>query len=234
MLRASPAARRPREERQGVIRGTAAADPAAGAPVIALTGGIATGKSTVAGMLAGLGAAIVDADELARAVVAPRTPGLARVAASFGPGILRDDGSLDRDRLGELIFADTKARRQLEAIIHPEVTELSRERIERALAAGAQLVVYEIPLLFETGREAEFPTSILVYLDPVSQLRRLMARSNLGEAAARARIESQMALDRKRQLATWVVDNSASLASTRDQVEALWKEHLSPARTAPG
>ncbi len=196
--------------------------------MVALTGGIASGKSTVAGMLAGLGAAVVDSDELARATVAPGTPGLARVAAAFGPGVLHPDGSLDRESLGAIVFTDPEARRRLEAIVHPQVAALSRERIEQATAGGAEVVVYEIPLLFETGRDAEFPTSILVYLDPASQLRRLIARSHLGEAAARARIASQMDLEQKRRRATWVVDNGGSLAVTRAQVEALWKEHLRP------
>lgn len=205
----------------------------AGPQVIALTGGIASGKSTVAGMLAELGAVTVDADELARAVVAPGTPGLALVVASFGAGVLGADGNLDRERLGELVFSDPVARGRLEEIVHPKVARLSQERIEQALSGGAQLVVYEIPLLFETGRESEFPISVLVYLDAATQLRRLMTRSHLDAAAAKARIESQMDLEHKRELATWVVDNSGSLRSTRDQVERLWTEHLRAPATAP-
>ncbi|MHB8331527.1 MAG: dephospho-CoA kinase, partial [Candidatus Dormibacteria bacterium] len=127
-----------------------------------------------------------------------------------------------------------EARHRLEAIIHPRVAALNRERIKQATAGGAKVVVCEIPLLFETGGDAEFPTSILVYLDPASQLRRLMARSNLSEAAARARIASQMDLELKRRRATWVVDNGGSLASTRAQVEALWQEHLGPPGPARG
>lgn len=201
--------------------------------VIALTGGIASGKSTVAGMLAELGAVTVDADALSRAAVAPGTPGLALLVASFGAGVLGADGSLDRERLGKLVFSDPVARGRLEAIVHPLVASLSQERIEQALAGGAQVVVYEIPLLFETGRESEFPISVLVYLDAASQLRRLMTRSHLDEVAARARITSQMDLERKRELATWVVDNSGSLSSTRGQVERLWADHLGAPETPP-
>jgi len=205
----------------------------AGPQVIALTGGIASGKSTVAGMLAELGAVTVDADELARAVVAPGTPGLALVVTSFGAGVLGEDGNLDRERLGELVFSDPVARRRLEEIVHPKVARLSQERIAQALSGGAPLVVYEIPLLFETGRESEFPISVLVYVDAATQLRRLMTRSHLDAPAAKARIASQMDLERKRELATWVVDNSGSLRSTRDQIERLWREHLEGSATAP-
>lgn len=202
--------------------------PGARPRVVALTGGIATGKSTVARILTELGAVTVDADELARAAVAPGQPALARVVASFGPGMLRPDGSLDREKLGNLVFGDPPARRLLEEIVHPEVARLSRERIEQALAAGARPVIYEVPLLFETGREGEFPTSILVYVDATTQRDRLMARSHLDPTAAGARIGAQMDLESKRRLATWVVDNSGSLAATRDQVERLWREQLRP------
>jgi dephospho-CoA kinase len=194
--------------------------------VVALTGGIASGKSTVAAMLAEFGAHVVDADQLARQVVAPGTPGLAHVASRFGAEVLAKDGSLDRSRLGELVFRDAAARGELEAIIHPLVANLSRELIAAALASGERLVVYEIPLLFETKRQGEFPSSLLVYVDPPTQLQRLMARSNFSEAAARARLSSQMDLSSKRELATWVVDNGDGRDRTQAQVDRLWRSDL--------
>jgi dephospho-CoA kinase len=194
--------------------------------VVALTGGIASGKSTVASMLAELGAHVVDADQLARQVVEPGSSGLAQVAARFGPGVLAKDGSLDRSCLGELVFRDAVARGELEAIIHPLVANLSRELIAAALASGERLVIYEIPLLFETGKEREFPSSLLVYVDLATQLHRLMARSNFSEAAARARLSSQMNLSSKRALATWVVDNGDGRDRTRAQVDQLWRSDL--------
>jgi dephospho-CoA kinase len=177
-------------------------------------------------MLGEYGAHLIDADQLARQVVQPGSPGLIDVVARFGPGVLGRDGSLDRSRLGDVIFKDPVARGELEAIIHPLVAELSQRLIASALAQGALMVVYEIPLLFETHRDGEFPFSLLVYVDRATQLRRLMARSELSEAAALARLDSQMELSRKRELATWVVDNSDGLDQTKAQVEQLWRSQM--------
>jgi dephospho-CoA kinase len=177
-------------------------------------------------MLGEYGAYLIDADQLARQAVQPGTPGLTQVVARFGSGVLAPDGSLDRSRLGDLVFPDAVARAELEAIIHPVVGELSQRLIASALAQGERLVVYEIPLLFETSRDGEFPLTLVVFVDKATQLRRLIARSGLSEAAASARLESQMELSRKRELATWVIDNSDGLDQTRAQVDLLWRSQL--------
>lgn len=177
-------------------------------------------------MLEQLGARIVDADQLARLAVAPGSEGLRSVVARFGPGMLTEEGHLDRKRLAELVFRDPHERVALEAIVHPIVAELSREAIRAEAAAGARLVVYEIPLLFEIGRAGEFTTIVLAYLRPELQLRRLMERSGLSEVEAQARIAAQMPIDQKRELATWVVDNSGTEEQTRTQVFDLWQKEL--------
>ena len=196
--------------------------------VIGLTGGIASGKSTVAAMLSAKGAWIVDADQLARQAVGLQTPALAEIAHRFGEGMLRADGSLDRARLGQLVFSDESARERLNSIVHPKVLELSRQEISQAEAAGANLVVYDIPLLFESDRQGEFDGTLLVWVDPLTQLLRLQERSGLDQAEARARIESQMPLSRKRELASWVIDNSDGLDGTQSAVDALWLTEFRP------
>ncbi len=194
--------------------------------VVALTGGIASGKSTVARMLSDLGASVVDADLLAREAVGAGTSGLREVLREFGAQLLGENGELDRGRLGEIVFRDQHARRRLEAIVHPRVAELSQEQIAQALKEGAPLVVYEIPLLFETGREREFSGSILVQVDPAQQLTRLMQRSGLDRKAALDRIGSQLPLAAKAERATWVIDNSGPLEATRAAVDRLWRGEL--------
>lgn len=194
--------------------------------VVALTGGIASGKSTVARMLSDLGATVVDADLLAREAVGAGTSGLREVLREFGDQLLGENGELDRGRLGEIVFRDQHARRRLEAIIHPRVAELSQEQIAQALKDGAPLVVYEIPLLFETGREGEFAGSILVQVDPAQQLTRLMRRSGRDRRAALDRIGSQLPLAAKAERATWVIDNSGPLEATRAAVDRLWRREL--------
>jgi len=163
---------------------------------VALTGGIATGKSHCLARFAALGAAVVDADRLARDAVAPGTPGLARVTERFGPGILRADGSLDRSALGRLVFADRAARADLEAIIHPEVYRRISEWFAN-LPAGTRVAIADIPLLFETGHQHDFEVVIVCACSPDEQLRRLMARDGLTEAAARERLDSQWPIDEK-------------------------------------
>lgn len=163
---------------------------------VALTGGIATGKSHCLARFAALGAAVVDADRLARDAVAPGTPGLARVTERFGPGILRADGSLDRSALGRLVFADRAARADLEAIIHPEVYRRISEWFAN-LPAGTRVAIADIPLLFETGHQHDFEVVIVCACSPDEQLRRLMARDGLTETAARERLDSQWPIDEK-------------------------------------
>ncbi len=206
--------------------------PASGGrePVIGLTGGIASGKSTVGRMLEDLGAAVVDADQLAREVVAPGTPGLREVVAAFGSDVLDEEGRLARERLGERVFADPGERRRLERILHPRIAELARQRLA---AVRGRLAVYQAPLIFETGRDGEFQGVLLVDCEPDLQLSRLMVRDRLGEADARARLAAQLPAAERRRRATWVVDNSGSLDDTRAQLLRLWESELAALRRAP-
>ena len=192
--------------------------------VIGLTGGIATGKSAVAAMLASRGAAVVDADRLAREVVEPGRPALAEIAAEFGPEVIAADGSLDRPALAAVVFADARRRRRLEAITHPRISALMGERIAAAIAAGPALVVVDIPLLFENGRAGMVEGVLVVYADVATQLRRLVERDGMSEADARGRIAAQMPVEDKRRLATWVIDNGGDVDATRAQVDAWWAE----------
>ncbi len=202
--------------------------------MVGLTGGIASGKSTVGAMLASRGATLIDADQLARRATAPGTPTLAEVLAEFGEEVEAADGSLDRGRLGQIVFSDPKARRRLEAIVHPRVAALSRQEIEAARRRGAELIVYDVPLLFETGRQREVQASILVWVDPATQLQRLCRRDGLRPEEARRRIESQMPLDQKRALATWVIDNRGQLTDTERQVAGLWAAEFDHSRGRGG
>ncbi len=189
--------------------------------VIGLTGGIATGKSTVASMLAARGAVVVDADLLAREVIAPGEPGYEKVVARFGGDIIDADGELDRAALAAIVFADPAARADLEAITHPRIGTLMRDRIGVA-ASSAPLAVADIPLLFEGGGDAEFPETLLVYAPREVQLRRMRERDGWDEVAARRRLDAQLPIDEKRARATWVIDNGGSLKATAAQVAAWW------------
>ena len=194
--------------------------------LIGLTGGIGSGKSTVARMLAARGATVIDADLLARDVVEPGAPALAEIAAEFGPWVLQADGHLDRTALGALVFSDEQARLRLNAITHPRVGELMQQRVAEALASPAPLVVVDVPLLFEGGRQTMFEGVMLVWAPVAVQLQRLVERDGWSEAEARQRIAAQMPIDAKRALATWVVDNSGSPADTERQVEGWWAEYV--------
>jgi dephospho-CoA kinase len=191
--------------------------------LIGVTGGIATGKSTVDRLLAARGASVIDADELAREVVRPGEPALGEVAARFGRGVLLPDGSLDRSGLGAIVFANPEARRDLERITHPRIAELMGERIAAALAGPAPLVAVDIPLLFENSREAMFEGVLLVYAPPEVQLRRLRERNGLDAAAALQRLAAQLPIDEKRDRATWIIDNSDGLEATSRAVDRWWE-----------
>jgi dephospho-CoA kinase len=194
--------------------------------LIGLTGGIGSGKSTVARLLVERGAALVDADLLAREVVEPGTPALAEIGAEFGPGVIRPDGTLDRPALGAVVFGDEARRLRLNAITHPRVGALMQERIAAALASDAPLVVVDVPLLFEGARQSQFEGVLLVWVPPAMQLQRLVERDGMSEDEARRRVAAQMPIDDKRAMAAWVIDNSGSVADTSRQVEAWWREHL--------
>ena len=191
--------------------------------LIGVTGGIATGKSTVDALLTAHGAAVIDADMLAREVVLPGEPALAEVAQRFGGGMLHPDGTLDRARLGAVVFADPGARRDLERITHPRITALMEERIAHALAGPAPLVAVDIPLLFENRRESLFEGVLLVYAPEEIQVRRMRERNGLDATAAAQRLAAQIPIDEKRERATWVIDNSNGLEATSHAVDAWWE-----------
>jgi dephospho-CoA kinase len=188
---------------------------------VGLTGGVASGKSTVSAILAELGAVVVDADLLAREVVAPGTEGLAAVVEEFGREVLGPDGGLDRPRLGALVFADPARRRALEAIIHPRVRARAAE-IEAAAPAGA-VVVHDIPLLAETGQAASFDAVVVVDVPVEVQVDRMVHIRGMSEADARARIAAQADRDARLAVATYVVENTGSLDELRARVEEVYR-----------
>jgi dephospho-CoA kinase len=192
--------------------------------IIGLTGGIASGKSTVARMLAERGARVVDADLLAREVVAPGTPGLAEIVETFGEGVLRADGSLDRAALGQRVFEAPKARARLEAITHPRIAQRFDEERRRAQRDGVPVLVYEAALLVETGAHRAVQELVVVTADPAVQIRRVRERDGLEETAARRRLDAQAPLEQKVAAADHVINNGGSLAELERQVQALWEE----------
>jgi dephospho-CoA kinase len=193
--------------------------------IFGLTGGIASGKSTVSRILRELGASVLDADAFAREVVEPGTPGLAAVVARF-PNVLTPEGRLDRAKLGARIFADPTERAALNAIIHPRVGQAFLEKLQALEAQGVERVIYDVPLLIENGLQGGMDGVMLIWTTRALQKARLMARDGLDDAAAEARLAAQLPLDEKRQHATWIVDNSGELASTRAQVEQVWQAML--------
>lgn len=191
--------------------------------IVGLTGGIGSGKSTVARFFEARGAAIIDADRLAREAVLPGTPGFAAVVARFGPGVLGPGGDLDRAALGRIVFGDEEARRALNAIVHPEVARLAAERMAALSAAGRALIVYDVPLLFENGLERYLPETIVVSVPEEIQRARVRARDGLSPEEIEARLRAQLPLADKAARATYVIDNSGSLTDTEASVDALWK-----------
>lgn len=184
---------------------------------VALTGGIATGKSYCLQRFVELGAATIDADALAREVVAPGSPGLRAVVDRFGDGVLAEDGTLDRPALGRLVFGDTKARAALEAIIHPEVYRRIREWFVN-LSVQTRVAIADIPLVFETGHYHDFDRVIVAACDPAEQLRRLMERDGLPEPDARARIAAQWPIAEKVARASHVIWTDRGFTDTDRQV----------------
>jgi dephospho-CoA kinase len=191
--------------------------------LVGLTGGIATGKSTVARLIAERGIPIVDADQLAREAVEPGQPALAEIARLW-PQVIAGDGRLDRKRLGAIVFADPNARRRLEAILHPRISELCDARAAALAAAGHKLAFYEASLLVETGRHREFDGLVVVTASPETQIERAVARDHLTREQARARIEAQLPMADKVAVATHVIDNSGAPAATAAQVARLLEE----------
>lgn len=189
--------------------------------ILGVTGNIGSGKSSVCRELARRGAPVVDADQLAREVVAPGSPVLEQLVNGFGEQILKTDGSLDREYLGDLVFSDPSARERLNAIVHPAIAALSTQRLQQ-LRDTVPLVIYEAPLLYEVGAEARVDKVLLVTIDPEVQLARLMERDGLDEQSARQRIAAQMPQEQKISRADYLVDNSASREETIAQIERLW------------
>lgn len=187
---------------------------------VGLTGGIASGKSTVSELLAGFGAVIVDSDKIAREVVEPGTAGLAQVVAEFGPSVLTESGALDRAKVGEIVFADEGARGRLNAIVHPLVGALSAELEEAGRAAG-KLVVNDIPLLVEVGYAPFFDEVIVVDVPVETQVERAIARG-MTESDARARIAAQAGREERLAAATYVIDNTGTLDDLRKRVREIY------------
>lgn len=198
-------------------------------PLIALTGGIASGKSTVAGRLARLGAVVVDADAISRAVVEPGQPALAAIRDAFGDGVIAPDGTLDRRELGRIVFADETARRLLNGIVHPAVLGRSQSAFGEAFARDRRaVVVYDVPLIDARGI-GEFDRVVVTDAPPEVRVRRLVEQRGLTIDDAHARIAAQMDDAERRALATDVLDTSGTLASTLAAADALW-ERLRAAR----
>ena len=189
---------------------------------VGLTGGIGAGKGEVARRLAGYGALVIDADQVAREVVAPGTPGLDEVVEAFGAGVLHPDGSLDREHLGEIVFSDTALRGRLNAIIHPRVGERMREIDETA--GDQDVVVHEIPLLAENGLAGAFDVVVVVDAPPEVQVQRLVNIRGMTRSQALARMSAQATREERLAVATLVVDNSGSLEELDGQVAKLWAE----------
>lgn len=192
--------------------------------LVGLTGGIASGKSTVGRMLAQAGVPVVDADLLAREAVLPGSAALTAIVARFGPGILLADGGLDRKRLGAIVFTDDAARRDLNAIVHPSVAALAMEKLGALRDAGHAVAVYEVPLLFESGLEGMMDKTLLVALPLDVQRARLMARDGISAAEADARIAAQLSLAEKRKRADVVIENDGTIEELARHLGEAWRE----------
>jgi dephospho-CoA kinase len=198
--------------------------------LIGLTGGIASGKTAVAKRLASHGAIHIDADQLARRVVEPGTPGLAAIVDRFGPGVLAADGSLDRPALGAIIFADDQARLDLNAITHPAVGLLGRELLTAAADADPHaIVVYDVPLLIEARRQPDyyrFDLVVVVEADADLRVRRMVELRGLGEAEARSRVSAQSSDEERRAIADVIIDSNGTIEETLRQADQLWETVL--------
>ncbi|OQD54636.1 dephospho-CoA kinase [Streptomyces phaeoluteigriseus] len=199
---------------------------------VGLTGGIGAGKSEVSRLLVVCGAVLIDADRIAREVVAPGTPGLAAVVEAFGEGVLAEDGSLDRPKLGSIVFADPDRLAALNAIVHPLVGARSRE-LETAALDDA-VVVHDVPLLTENGLAPLYDLVVVVDADPATQLDRLVRLRGMTEEDARARMAAQATREQRRQIADIVVDNDVPLPDLERRVKDVWAELVRRARTAEG
>ncbi|NXD72067.1 DCAKD protein, partial [Eolophus roseicapillus] len=187
--------------------------------LVGLSGGIASGKSTVVAVLQELGCAVIDADVIARQVVQPHLKAYQQIVHHFGTEILLENGEINREALGNIIFSQPEKRQLLNSITHPEIQKEMLKQILKYFVLGYRYVILDIPLLFETHRLTKFMKyTVLVYCSPQAQLSRLMQRNGLSQAEAEARIRSQLPLDEKRRFATHIIDNSGERENTRRQV----------------
>lgn len=194
---------------------------------VGLTGGIGSGKSAVSALLADLGATIVDADRIAREVVAPGSPALAEIAREFSHGVIAPDSSLDRTAMARVVFADPSARQRLETIIHPRVRARAAEIEAAAWAADpSAVVVHDVPLLVETGQQDDYDIVLVVDVPTEVQVRRLVSARGMDEAEARSRIAAQADRDTRLAAADVVIDNSGTLDDLARRVARVWREHL--------
>jgi dephospho-CoA kinase len=198
---------------------------------IGLTGGIASGKTTVAAMFAELGADVIDTDQIAHELVSPGGAAIKAITEQFGKSVIAADGALDRRRMRQRVFADTGERRKLEAILHPLIRETA---LKRAGASTAPYVILVVPLLFETGFSRLVDRSLAVDCPESLQIERVVARDDVSEDDARAVIASQMNRDERRAAADDVIDSSDSLAATRDRVFELHEHYLAQSENCPG
>ena len=193
-------------------------------PLIALTGGIASGKSTIARRLSEHGAVIVDADQIVRDVQAPGSPVLERIADTFGAGVIAPDGTLDRAALGAVVFGDAALLEQLNAIVHPAVREESQRRFDEASADDpAAVVVYDVPLLVEARVDDPWDLIVVAHAPAVVRKQRLVELRGMDESAAQDRIDAQVSDERRLAIADVVIDTSGTMESTLEQTDALWE-----------
>lgn len=195
--------------------------------ILGLTGSIATGKSTVAKLFLSAGIPVVDADLGARAVVFPGAPGLADIIEHFGEAYLLPDGTLDRKRLGELIFSDREKRAELDALLKERIQHWIQAEKERYIDEGHDLIVLDIPLLYEGGYQDSCDAVMVVYVPEELQLQRLMSRNHLDSDEATRRMQSQLSIEKKKELADFVIDNSGTIEETEKQVNEWLRGHLS-------
>jgi dephospho-CoA kinase len=206
-------------------------DPARRFLLVGLTGGIATGKSTVSGMLRDLGCVVIDADVLAREVVEPGAPAFREIVAEFGPEVVQPDGTLDRKRLGAVVFADAARRRRLEAITHPAIRASFAARLQSLVEQRfTGIVIFDAAVMIESGNYKTMDRLVVVATDPETQRSRLMARDGIGPDDAARRVASQMALAEKVKLADYVIDNSGDRLATVARVREVHAALVADAR----
>lgn len=198
--------------------------------IFGLTGGIACGKSTVSALLEKRGAKVIDADQIARDVVKPGMPAYEDIVAEFGRGILAPDGTLDRPALGKIVFADAGARKTLNSITHPRIAEETGKRLQQLRAAGEPFAIYDAALLVETGGYKMYAALIVVAAGAEVQTERLMARDGISREDALQKIAAQLPLEKKIEVADFVIWNDGSLEELDEKVEKLWEELVERAR----